>query len=204
MGRGKEGKGTVLHMKLINTRRLAAEGLGVGERQPAGLTFSPRAGSGEPLLQVGRCSGKNTGSNTHREFTKPVLGKRKYQSLLLPLVPGPQICPESGTHLPPDPQPLSEPRPAPWVLPPSGGCWGAWQRIWAKAAWGRSSRRLPRPWLDCGLTGARQVPSTCYSPSLPGQKQLLPCQGPPSQLAPAPQCRASPRPLQPVRCREVV
>lgn len=52
-GQGREGKGTVLHMKLIDARRPGAEGPDGGKRQWAGFTFSPRTRSGE-LLRAGR------------------------------------------------------------------------------------------------------------------------------------------------------
>lgn len=102
-GGGKEGKGTVLHMKLINTRRLEAErrGLGGGKRQQAGLTFSPRTGSGELLLPQGDWRGEGHkvvapagGSPNHS------LRPEKRSEALLPLVPGPQVCQRLGLHLP--------------------------------------------------------------------------------------------------------
>lgn len=89
-GRGKEGKDTVLHMKLINTGGRGAWVLGRGSRQgsPSVPDLGPGAAApgGETEVRNTQAVAPTEGSPNHS------LRQDETSEPLLPLVPGPRVC----------------------------------------------------------------------------------------------------------------
>lgn len=154
------------------------------------------SGQGAPSVPergLGSCSRQG---DWHREeqgsgTAEGSRGQEKIPKPVLPLVPGPQICPGAGIFLPDPPACFWA-----WACP-----WGAWQRIWDRAALGEWRSRLPpRALAGCWADRGRQTGAEYLLLPFPaGQRQLLPVSG-----APTPPLSVEPLPsLGPVRGREV-
>lgn len=131
------------------------------------------SGQGAPSVPergLGSCSRQG---DWHREeqgsgTAEGSRGQEKIPKPVLPLVPGPQICPGAGIFLPDPPACF-------W----GWACWGAWQRIWARAALGEWRSRLPpRALAGCWADRGRQTGAEYLLLPFPaGHRQL--CRAPP-------------------------